>query len=117
MAGGRRFALSKGIVPIRCVLTDVQPGDAARQMELQVQMMSSDMDRAPNREPSRTRVFTDDDGVQWEVTEVSGRSVPAARGERCLIFSSHVAIRRVWVYPDTWVRMSGPELLHLSWSR
>lgn len=79
--------------------------------------MSTDMNRGPQRDQPRTRVFTDDEGVQWEVTEVSGRTVPAARGERCLIFSSHVAIRRVWVYPDTWVRMSARELLDLSWSR
>lgn len=65
----------------------------------------------------RVRVFTDEEGVQWDVTEVSGRRVPAARGKRCLIFSSPVAIRRVWTYPDTWHRMSGRELLDLSWSR
>lgn len=70
-----------------------------------------------HREVPRTRIFTDDEGVQWEVTEVSGRKVPAARGERCLIFSSPVAIRRVWSYPEHWVRMSGRELLDLSWSR
>lgn len=79
--------------------------------------MSDDKSRSPQGVGPRTRVFTDDEGVQWEVTEVSGRSVPAARGERCLIFSSPVAIRRVWTYPDSWVRMSAGELYDLSWRR
>lgn len=94
-----------------------QPGSVARQLEIQVEVMSNERSRDPERALPRTRVFTDEEGVQWEVTEVSGSGVPAARGERCLIFSSPVAIRRVWTYPDSWVRMSGPELLDLSWSR
>lgn len=79
--------------------------------------MSNERSRGPRRDPPRIRVFTDQEGVQWEVTEVAGSGVPAARGERCLIFSSPVAIRRVWTYPDSWVRMSGAELLALSWRR
>lgn len=79
--------------------------------------MTTERNRGSDRDLPRTRVFTDAEGVQWEVTEVPGERVPAARGERCLIFSSPVAIRRVWIYPESWVRMSGAELLDLSWRR
>ncbi|MDQ3949136.1 MAG: hypothetical protein M3282_02220 [Gemmatimonadota bacterium] len=64
-----------------------------------------------------TRVFVDGDGVEWEVMEVNGAVVPAARGERCLIFRSPVAVRRVWNYPKTWTAMSASELVNLSWGR
>lgn len=64
-----------------------------------------------------TRLFVDRDGVEWEVLEVDGAEVPAARGERCLIFRSHSAVRRVWNYPKTWTAMSASELVNLSWNR
>lgn len=79
--------------------------------------MSDDISRGPRGIGHQTRVFTDSEGVQWEVTEVAGRNVPAARGEKCLIFSSPVAIRRVWTYPESWLRMSADELFDLSWRR
>jgi hypothetical protein len=64
-----------------------------------------------------TRVFLDGGGAEWEVVEVGGADVPAARGERCLIFRSPGAVRRVWNYPKTWTAMSASELVNLSWSR
>jgi hypothetical protein len=64
-----------------------------------------------------TRVFVDGNGVEWEVVEVDAADVPAARGERCLIFRSSSAIRRVWNYPKTWTAMTGQELVTLSWGR
>jgi hypothetical protein len=64
-----------------------------------------------------TRVFVDGNGVEWEVSEVDGADVPAARGERCLIFRSPAAVRRVWNYPGSWTAMSGAELVNLSWKR
>lgn len=64
-----------------------------------------------------TRVFVDSTGVEWEVEEVSGAEVPAARGERCLIFRSPAAVRRVWNYPKSWTVMSASELVNLSWNR
>jgi hypothetical protein len=64
-----------------------------------------------------TRIFVDGNGVEWEVSEVNGADVPAARGERCLIFRSSAAVRRVWNYPKTWSAMSAPELINLSWNR
>jgi hypothetical protein len=64
-----------------------------------------------------TRVFVDGNGVEWEVLEVEGADVPAARGERCLIFRSPGAVRRVWNYPRTWTALSASELVNLSWNR
>lgn len=64
-----------------------------------------------------TRIFVDADGVEWEVVEVDGADVPAARGERCLIFRSPSAVRRVWNYPTSWTAMSAAELVDLSWKR
>jgi hypothetical protein len=64
-----------------------------------------------------TRLFVDGNGVEWEVLEVDGAEVPAARGERCLIFRSSAAVRRVWNYPKTWTAMSAAELVDLSWRR
>ncbi len=71
----------------------------------------------PDVEVPLTRVFVDGSGVEWEVLEVDGSTVPAARGERCLIFRSPVAVRRVWNYPKTWTAMSASELVNLSWNR
>jgi hypothetical protein len=64
-----------------------------------------------------TRVFVDDEGVEWEAVEVDATHVPAAPKERCLIFRSTGAIRRVWNYPNSWTAMSAAELVRLSWSR
>ena len=63
------------------------------------------------------REFTDEDGNRWEVIEVDGSVVPAARGERCLVFRAPHAIRRVWDYPNGWPCLTEPELLELSWHR
>jgi hypothetical protein len=68
-------------------------------------------------ESALTRVFVDGNGVEWEVWEVDGEDVPAARGERCLIFRSSAAVRRVWNYPTSWTSMSASELTKLSWNR
>lgn len=63
------------------------------------------------------RIFVDSTGVEWEVSEVDASKVPAARGERCLIFRSPGAVRRVWTYPSSWTSMSASELVDLSWKR
>jgi hypothetical protein len=63
------------------------------------------------------RIFVDANGVEWEVSEADGASVPASRGERCLIFRSAAAVRRVWNYPKSWTGMNASELLDLSWRR
>jgi hypothetical protein len=64
-----------------------------------------------------TRIFVDGNGVEWEVVEVNAADVPAARAERCLIFRSPAAVRRVWHYPRTWTAMTASELVRLSWGR
>lgn len=73
------------------------------------------MSPLPARSP--IRFYLDTDGVEWEVVEVDGGTVPAARGERCLIFRASHAIRRVWNYPAAWSLLSALELSALSWHR
>lgn len=73
--------------------------------------------RFTDREVSLVRVYLDAEGVEWEVVEVDGRRVPAARGESCLVFRAPHAIRRVWNYPRSWSRLSSAELSRLSWQR
>jgi hypothetical protein len=64
-----------------------------------------------------TRIFVDAEGVEWEVVEQDGTRVPAARGDRCLVFRSSNAIRRVWNYPPLWADLGIRELIDLSWNR
>ena len=63
------------------------------------------------------RVVEDGAGTYWQVREVSGRSVPGARGESCLVFESEFAIRRVWHYPAQWRELPAPDLIAVSWNR
>ena len=63
------------------------------------------------------RVVKDATGTRWRVTEVSGRFVPGARGEACLVFESDCAIRRVWHYPPLWRDLPAPDLIEVSWNR
>ena len=59
--------------------------------------------------------YLDRHNVSWRVTERDARRDPGAPSERCLVFSSDSAIRRVWSYPETWRTMSDSELEALSW--
>lgn len=61
--------------------------------------------------------FVDREHVLWRVTEHDGRRVPGSRGERCLIFASAWAIRRVWNYPLGWRDLSPADLGVVSWGR
>jgi hypothetical protein len=61
------------------------------------------------------REYLDQAGVQWRVVEVDARSVPAAQRDRCLLFCSISAIRRVWQYPDEWFGVEPDELTTISW--
>ena len=55
---------------------------------------------SPAREPSNGALeFVDADYVWWRVSERAARRDPGARGDRCLIFASADALRRVWDYP------------------
>ena len=53
-------------------------------------------------------------GRRWQVREVDARCVPAARGDRCLIFDAESVVRRLWSYPADWRQMPGEELLRLA---
>lgn len=64
-----------------------------------------------------SRTFDDSEGVTWEVVEVSGEDAPGAQGDRCLLFLSAEAARRVWQFPADWRSLSARELEALSWSR
>ena len=75
-------------------------------------------DGGPSVAPPRGEAYVlDASGVRWRVSEVSGRAVPGARGETCLVFESDTAIRRVWHYPPTWRELPAPELIRVSWGR
>src|SRR4051812_1252633 len=55
------------------------------------------------------------DFSRWSVTEIAG-NVVARPGQRCLIFASAEAVRRVWNYPPDWRELTDPELETLSWA-
>ena len=61
--------------------------------------------------------FTDDDGIEWIVSECDARNIPGSPGARCLNFHSSEAVRRVWVYPASWRELLTPGLIALSWGR
>ena len=64
------------------------------------------------------RRFRDpDSGVYWKVSEVDGRTIPGARGPRCLVFQSEIAIRRVWSYPGDWRTLGDADLAAVSWQK
>jgi hypothetical protein len=58
--------------------------------------------------------FMDASWVFWRVSERDARNDPGKRGDRCLIFSSPDAVRRVWNYPAAWRTLSDEELERLS---
>jgi len=74
---------------------------------------------AGGRQPMPTigtpKRFTDDDGIEWTISERDARMVPGARGPRCLIFQSDEAVRRIWEYPAGWRDLLNPSLIALSW--
>jgi hypothetical protein len=59
-----------------------------------------------------SRVVMDAQGNEWVVHEVDTPQA-WAHAARCLIFSSPAIVRRVWRYPDSWVRLSPRDLLNL----
>jgi hypothetical protein len=59
-----------------------------------------------------TRMVVDAQGNEWVIHEVSTPQA-WAHGARCLIFSSPAIVRRVWRYPEGWVRLSARDLLEL----
>ena len=59
--------------------------------------------------------FADADGVYWTVREVDGRTVPGARGPKCLVFDCQTVVRRVWNFPSNWRELPPEQLIALSW--
>jgi hypothetical protein len=59
-----------------------------------------------------SRIVMDAQGNEWVVHEVDTPQA-WAHGNRCLIFSSPAIVRRVWNYPNGWVRLSARDLLDL----
>ena len=64
-----------------------------------------------SRQPQRT--IYDEAGRRWEVTERPASHIPGSRGSRCLVFDGGNTVRRLWSYPDDWVRMPDQGLLAL----
>ena len=94
-------------------------------VDLDFQGRDREVEREVHREVPRDRadpadaerVVKDASGTRWRVTEVSGRFVPGARGEACLVFESDCAIRSVWQYPRRWRELPPLDLIQVSWNR
>ena len=59
----------------------------------------------------RRRVSSGDD--HWLISEVDARSVPGARGDRCLVCQNEQVVRRLWFYPPGWHELSDVALIAL----
>ena len=70
-----------------------------------------------SQRPSSVVEFLDTLGVRWRVMERDSRRDPGTRGDRCLIFVSNEAVRRVWIYPVGWRELPAAALAALSWQR
>lgn len=71
---------------------------------------------AGNRVPRPDPIdFVDALSVVWRVVERDARADPGHRADRCLLFASRDAVRRVWNYPATWRELDDAELEALSW--
>jgi hypothetical protein len=78
-------------------------------------MHSMQDDRDHVGEESReaiSRVVMDAHGNEWVIHEVDTPQA-WAHGQRCLIFSCPAIVRRVWSYPEGWVKLPSRELLAL----
>ena len=62
----------------------------------------------------RVRVYVDEDGTRWQVSERHFADYDRRRG-LSLIFASDSAVRRVREYPANWFTLSDEELHQLSW--
>ena len=62
----------------------------------------------------RVRVYVDEDGTRWQVSERPFADYDRRRG-LSLIFASDSAVRRVREYPANWFTLSDEELHQLSW--
>lgn len=67
-----------------------------------------------DRSDPRERVFVDDDGTRWHVSERPFADYDRRRGVS-LIFASDAAVRRVRDFPTDWFSLSIEQLIALSW--
>lgn len=67
-----------------------------------------------DRSDPRERIFVDDDGTRWQVSERPFADYDRRRGVS-LIFASDAAVRRVRDFPADWFSLSIEELIALSW--
>lgn len=74
-------------------------------------------DRKPEPAAVKFAQLLDGEWLHWSVVEVDARAVPGARGARCLIFTRHDCIRRVWDYPADWRTLDETGLAALTWHR
>ena len=77
-------------------------------------MSAHEFDRVPEELPD-TVVIADAQGMVWRVTEHDARLIPGRRGDRCLVFSSVLAVRRVWDFPAGWRDLPAAQLIEVSW--
>ena len=65
--------------------------------------------------PPGPRQFLDSAYRLWSVRECrcEGR-IPGARGNSCLVFDTEGVTRRVWRYPEQWLRLSNADLERVS---
>jgi hypothetical protein len=66
--------------------------------------------------PAAVRTFTGAGSLVWAVYELAAAPFPWARGDRCLVFMSESAVRRVWHYPADWRALPDDALEALSWA-
>ena len=62
------------------------------------------------------RTFVDAAFHQWSVREIAAPDPSWARRPHCLLFSSEMAVRRVWDFPTDWRTLTDAELEALSWA-
>ena len=90
----------------REILNEPLEGGASLAMRLRREETQDDL----------SRQYHAADFSRWSVTEIAG-NVLARPGQRCLIFASAEAVRRVWTYPVHWRDMTDIELEALSWGQ
>jgi len=73
----------------------------------------ADIDSPPGE--IRSRLYLDDEGQAWSVSE-QPFSAYDRRSGWSLIFTSELAVRRVRSYPPNWYELTDEALAELSWN-
>jgi hypothetical protein len=53
-------------------------------------------------------------GVVWTVREIDSAHIPGSHGPRCLVYENSEVVRRIWIFPETWMTMPADALLRLA---